>query len=228
MMGGHYYPNSKNHLSESVYQNKPCNWRPRLVFWESGYLACRNQPLSRKDGRVGANHRLFLMRQTLSWMRKKKKTAHHWWSGSGTDLPGWSTCSNAIPNRDGEDLLSKGKESGYEFKILLRIRTSTMGTKLLLIASMRYSHRYVCVICISTCIGSSTHWFTRYQSAWFFSEWQGAPAFCRYDFQLTTPWHLSDMTGFGKGVVFNLGCFWEVGPTTSLEVPLCFPQRRSQ
>ena len=89
-------------------------------FWESGQFGSgRDQPLSGKDGRVGANHRL-----SPIWDRPwvgcgRRKTAHHWWSRSGTNLPGWSTCSNTIPNRDRwRSFYQRKKESGYEFKNL--------------------------------------------------------------------------------------------------------------
>lgn len=56
-------------------------------------------------------------------------------------------------------------------------------------------------------------------------EWsEGTPAFYQYELVVETPGDtFIDLHGFGKGVViingFNLGRFWNVGPTLSLYVP---------
>ena len=53
------------------------------------------------------------------------------------------------------------------------------------------------------------------------------PAFYRYEFELETPdnTHI-DVSGFGKGVVlvngFNIGRYWEVGPSQSLYISKAF------
>ncbi len=62
-----------------------------------------------------------------------------------------------------------------------------------------------------------------FQRAWSAQQ----PAFYRYEFELETPdnTHI-DVSGFGKGVVlvngFNIGRYWEVGPSQSLYVSKAF------
>ncbi|MBA8779534.1 beta-galactosidase [Staphylococcus schleiferi subsp. coagulans] len=62
-----------------------------------------------------------------------------------------------------------------------------------------------------------------FQRAWSAQQ----PAFYRYEFELETPdnTHI-DVSGFGKGVVlvngFNIGRYWEVGPSQSLYISKAF------
>ena len=68
---------SKNHLSKSVYQNKPCNWRPRLVFLGIWIIWLKSRPafIPKRWKSWGKPQVISYMRQTLSWMRKKKDCA---------------------------------------------------------------------------------------------------------------------------------------------------------
>ena len=64
-------------LSKSVYQNKPCNWRPRLVFLGIWIIWLKSRPafIPKRWKSWGKPQVISYMRQTLSWMRKKKNCA---------------------------------------------------------------------------------------------------------------------------------------------------------
>lgn len=67
--------------------------------------------------------------------------------------------------------------------------------------------------------------FTQLSSAHFKEEWvEGQPSFYQYEFEVENPQSTYiDVSGFGKGVVlvngFNIGRYWDIGPTLSLYVP---------
>ncbi len=141
-------------------------------------------------------------------------------------LPGWSICSNTqYQNRDRRKIfLSKEKERVTNLNLAWKYGTCQLRAQALNIASNKAFAQVLCGF-EPTFIGSTK--FTDLQDSSqldFSKEWQaGAPAFYRYDFQLTTPWHfILDMTGW---VVFvnghNLAAS-RSDRTTSLYVPLRF------
>ena len=100
------------------------------------------------------------------------------------------------------------------------------GHKLLADSQRRAFAQVSVWICISTFIGSSTHWIYKISVSSIFQR-NGRQVLQHFTDMIFSWIHTLDtyldMTGFGKGVVFvsghNLGRFWEVGPTTSLYVP---------
>lgn len=189
-----YYPeylSSKNHLSKSVYQNKLCNWQPRLVFWDN--LAQVETTLSRKMEELAKPG--WVSQETDPERMRKKKT--HWWSIG--QIHRWST-GNTI-KQIGEDLLSKEKESVYEFKNLVE----NIGRQLWAQALCRYNkgirHRCLCGICISTFIEAVPTGFTRSRHSIFQRNGRQFQHFTDMIFSWTTPWHLSGYDRiWGKGL----------------------------
>lgn len=67
--------------------------------------------------------------------------------------------------------------------------------------------------------------FTQLSSEHFKEAWiEGQPSFYQYEFEVENPLGTYiDVSGFGKGIVlingFNIGRYWDIGPTLSLYVP---------
>ncbi len=154
------------------------------------------------------------MRQTLSWIWDK--LVHHWWPGSGTDLPGWSTCSNTI-KQIGENLLSK--ESGYEFKNLAwKYGTCQLWAQALSWWPAPRAFAQVSVwILHSTFIGSSTHWIYKISVSSIFQRRQVLQHFTDMIFSWPHPDTYLDHDriwerGQSLSMAITLSSFWEVGP----------------
>ncbi len=214
-----YYRNthSRNRSSKSVCQNKPCNWQPRLVFLGIWTIWLRLRPafIPKRWKGIRANHRL-----STIWDRpwvgcgRRRKTAHHWWSGSNFNYLDDRHVATLYKQRSGWRSFIKGKKESGCLKILLENMGRVNYRHKLLADKPAQGHS----LQVSVDMHFHLHWkqypldLRKISVSSIFKGMSRCPSlFTDMIFSWTTPWYLSRYDRIWKGSSLSMAITWPFG-----------------